>query len=371
MNQAYVIKISFGMIVLNGEPFLKYNLENLYPHAHEILIVEGAVEKFAHAATPDGHSLDKTVEIVRNFPDPEGKIKLIQCEGFWPEKDEMANAYMAVCTGNYIWQVDVDEFYRSEDIEKIRAILASDPEITRVDVRSICFLRSFNARVMGSRLFFGADEFIRIFSYKPGYRYVTHRPPTLADENGLPFQHKKILSAYDLEQLNIVQYHYTYIFHNYVKDKADYYSKMGWGGGHEEGLSWFSSQWLRISNPLRVHIHNYPPSWLVPFYGTHPEVVTKMISEISYEEDPEIVMFMQNDYKKYSKIGKRLLNIICRRQNNEISKLQAVVLCWMQMLLPIDKRAINANYYIKYIIDRVIDNRLGTYDDYPISSRYC
>ena len=72
------MKISFGIIVVNGEPFIKYNLENLYPHAHEILIVEGAVEKFKHASTPDGHSLDNTVKIIKEFPDPENKIKLIQ-----------------------------------------------------------------------------------------------------------------------------------------------------------------------------------------------------------------------------------------------------------------------------------------------------
>src|SRR4030042_6503592 len=117
------------MIVVNGEPFIRYNLENLYPHAHEILIVEGAVEKFRHAATPDGHSLDRTVEIIKNFPDPQGKIKLIQRDGFWPEKDEMSNAYMAICTGDYIWQGDVDEFYKSADIEKIRRLLSENPDI--------------------------------------------------------------------------------------------------------------------------------------------------------------------------------------------------------------------------------------------------
>jgi hypothetical protein len=33
--------ISFGMIVLNGEPFLRYNLRVLYPFAHQIIVVEG------------------------------------------------------------------------------------------------------------------------------------------------------------------------------------------------------------------------------------------------------------------------------------------------------------------------------------------
>src|SRR3546814_12365174 len=30
-------RITFGMIVLNGEPFLRYNLRSLYPYAHQII----------------------------------------------------------------------------------------------------------------------------------------------------------------------------------------------------------------------------------------------------------------------------------------------------------------------------------------------
>ena len=36
-----MIKITFGIIVLNGEPFTKYCLRQLYPFAYEIIVVEG------------------------------------------------------------------------------------------------------------------------------------------------------------------------------------------------------------------------------------------------------------------------------------------------------------------------------------------
>ena len=241
------MKLSFGMIAINGEPFIRYNLENLYPHAHEILIVEGAVEKFRHAATPDGHSTDNTVDVIRNFPDPENKIKLIQNDGFWPEKDEMSNAYMQACTGDYIWQVDVDEFYKPEDIEKVRAILSSDPEISQVNVRSIGFWRSFNARIMGASYIYGADEFIRIFRFRPGFRYATHRPPTLLDESGHLVKQNKIVSARELELQGIVLYHYSYMFPDTVKSKSRYYSQMGWGGAvrmASTGLQIVGPNWL-------------------------------------------------------------------------------------------------------------------------------
>ena len=37
-------RITFGIIVLNGEPFVRYNLRSLYHFAHEIIVVEGAVQ---------------------------------------------------------------------------------------------------------------------------------------------------------------------------------------------------------------------------------------------------------------------------------------------------------------------------------------
>jgi hypothetical protein len=60
-------KITFGIIVLNGEPFTRYCLRALYPFAHEILVVEGAAPAAAEAATPDGHSTDGTLETLYRF----------------------------------------------------------------------------------------------------------------------------------------------------------------------------------------------------------------------------------------------------------------------------------------------------------------
>jgi len=338
-----LVNISFGMIVLNGEPFIRYNLENLYPHAYEILVVEGAVEKFAHAATADGHSLDRTVEIIRNFPDPKNKIRLIQREGFWPEKDEMSNAYMAECTGEYIWQIDVDEFYKPEDIETVRSFLVSDPDITQVNFRTVGFWRSFRARVMGASFIFGADEFIRIFKFKLGFKYSTHRPPTLADEEGRLFEHRKIVTAQELEKMGIVQYHYSYVFPGYVADKSHYYSKMGWGQGHEDGLDWFSDEWRSLSNPLRVHIIKFPPSWLIPFEGVHPEIIYKMLKEIKFEEDSVLTEFLQSDYLKYKAVGEELAAIILKSAGTVITKWQALVKSLQLFIFPRSFRDVRVN----------------------------
>jgi len=41
-------------------------------------------------------------------------------DGFWPgEKDEQSRAYAERATGDWLWQVDVDEFYHPTDIERV------------------------------------------------------------------------------------------------------------------------------------------------------------------------------------------------------------------------------------------------------------
>ena len=95
-------RITFGIIVLNGEPFLRYTLRALYPFAHEIIVVEGAAPGAANIATPDGHSLDGTLDSLRAFKDnedPEDKLAIVSRDGFWTEKDEMSASLCRACNG--------------------------------------------------------------------------------------------------------------------------------------------------------------------------------------------------------------------------------------------------------------------------------
>ena len=83
--------------VLNGEPFTRYCLRQIYPFAHQLIVVEGAAPGARNIATPDGHSRDGTLEVLKSFKrdeDPEDKLVLVTRDGFWSEKDEMSQAVM-------------------------------------------------------------------------------------------------------------------------------------------------------------------------------------------------------------------------------------------------------------------------------------
>lgn len=337
------MKISFGLIVHNGEPFIKYQLESLYPHAHQIIIVEGAVEKFRHAATQDGHSLDRTVEIIKSFPDPEGKIKLIQRNSFWPEKTEMSNAYMEACTGDYIWQIDVDEFYKKEDMERVAEILLANPDIVRVDLKTINFWKGFRAVMRGASYVYGADEFIRIYRFRPGYSYSTHRPPTVVDENGKEVR-GRILSASELsEKSGVYIYHYSYVFPDSVKNKSAYYAKMGWGQGCDDGVKWAGAYWDQLKNPLRIHLINFPPSWVEPFSGEHPALIKRLIADLNFQEDEKLLVFLNSDWKRFAKAGAHVTELFLKAKKNEIGRVKAALRILSSLLLPLDLKTLRAN----------------------------
>jgi hypothetical protein len=178
--------VSFGMIVLNGMPFLPFNLRALYPFAHEIIVVEGAAPGAAGIADAGGHSRDGTLE-----EDPDGKLLIVTAEdaghedGFWPgEKDEQSRAYAERATGDYLWQVDVDEFYLPQEMRAMIDHLAAHPEITAVTFPTLTIWGDLHCMVDGWHLRRGAGHFHRLFKWGPGHVYVQHRPPTVLDDHG-------------------------------------------------------------------------------------------------------------------------------------------------------------------------------------------
>jgi glycosyltransferase involved in cell wall biosynthesis len=267
-------RISFGMIVFNGEPFVRYNLRALYPYAHEIILVEGAAPGAAALATPDGHSTDGTLETIWDFieeEDPENKVILITNEGIWEgEKDQMSQAYAERATGDYLWQVDSDEFYMPEDIEKVGRILYRDPSIAAVSFKMLTFWGSMDYWVDSWYLRMGADIYHRLFKWEPGYKYVTHRPPTVVDEQGRNLREVNWLEGNTLqEKEGIFLYHYSLLFPKQVLEKSRYYT-FEVGKGKSTSPEWVQDSFLTLKKPYRVHnVYKYP-GWLSRYKGPHP-----------------------------------------------------------------------------------------------------
>ena len=277
------------MIVLNGEPFVRYNLRALYPFAHEIVVVEGASPSAACIATPDGHSTDDTLDTLRDFKaheDTEKKLVIITAEdeghsnGFWPgEKHEQSQAYARRATGHYLWQVDVDEFYKPEDMRAVLEMLRDDPQITAVSFKQITFWGGFDYIVDGWYLRRGAEIYHRLFKWGPGYQYITHRPPTVEDAQGCDLRALKWASGHDLARRNVFLYHYSLLFPKQVIEKCEYYRNAAWAR-RDKAQQWTREVFLELGKPYRVHnVYDYP-SWLDRFTGSHPSQIKALRADL-------------------------------------------------------------------------------------------
>ena len=283
-------RVTFGIIVLNGEPFTRYCLRAIYPFAHEIIVVEGGHEDTRAVATPDGHSVDGTLDTIRRFcaeEDPEHKVTLVTTEGFWPKKDELGNdrtaqsrAYAERTTGDYLWQVDIDEFYLPGDIRRVLEMLAADPDISGAAFRQITYWGSPAIIVHSWRVRRGLDSVHRLFRWGPGYRYVTHEPPTVVDASGNDLRKMKWIGAADLERQDIYLYHYSLLFPWQVEQKALIY-KHEKPDNFGEIIEWGETCYFRLGRPYRVHNLYQWPSWLERYEGEHPTEVVRMMDDIT------------------------------------------------------------------------------------------
>ncbi len=279
-------RISFGIIALNGEPFLRYNLRALYPFAHEIIVVEGAAPGAKQAASPDGHSLDGTLETLRDFKnreDPGDKLRIVTRDGFWSEKDEMSQAYARLATGDWLWQVDVDEFYMPEDIRSVCLMLQAEPRITAVSFDTLTFWGAPEYRLESWYLRRGDGEFHRLFKWGEGYRYATHRPPTVLDGRGRDLRGLHWLRGRDMAARGIRLYHYALLLPKQAREKSAYYSAADWAK-RPGALAWLDEAYLSLSRPYNLHNVADYPACLYRHRGAHPPQVEQMWRDIQAED---------------------------------------------------------------------------------------
>ena len=240
-------KVSYVMVVLNGEPFIKFQLQSIYKHAHEIIIVEGAYKKFSFAAK-EFRSKDKTISIIENFPDPKKKIKLIKKKIFYDDKKEMCNEFMKYITGDVLWQIDVDEFYDENTHKYVKQIFSKDDLLDQVSFTFYDYYKTFDWIINGyPEQYLDVIRVNRIFK---GMTWVNQRPPTLEFNNKIIIPRKKINGMQMLKN-NHYMHNLTMIYDSQVKDKFIFYNKKSLGifSGNDQ---WYTDSWKNYSQKFSV-----------------------------------------------------------------------------------------------------------------------
>lgn len=163
----------------NEEDWIAYNLANNYDEYDIIRVVEGAVEG-RPKSTSGGHSTDRTLDIIKNFPDPANKIELYTLNRPFRALEEQKQLFLNVAhEDEWLFIVDCDEFYLDGEINKIRRFIFDNPSASEFIPTFLHFYRDF----WHIRDFEGEWNLWhqRIFRYRKGMRYHTHPVVTLSD----------------------------------------------------------------------------------------------------------------------------------------------------------------------------------------------
>lgn len=285
-----MIQITFGIIALNAQPFLERNLRALYPFAHQIIVVEGATKAAKSLARSDGHSSDGTLEMLQQFrkvSDPDQKLLVVSArdegyaDGFWPEKNEMSQAYAKRITGNWLWQVDSDEFYLENDMSIVIQMLENHPELASISFPYREFFGGFNSVLNGVWHLYVQSRAHRLFRWGPGYQYKNHRPPTVLDEKGVDLRDKEWEMSPKNNGKLIYLFHYSYVLPKQAEQKVGYYSNVEWTDVFRGNQDWMQRSFLSLQNPMFLGEHGWPNlQWLERFTGEHPRAIQELRQDL-------------------------------------------------------------------------------------------
>jgi hypothetical protein len=273
------MKITVGGIVFNGvaslpDGMLEAWLSQIYKIGDEIIIVEGATKAISHYwdgdtswATTDGSSTDNTIDVIKSFPDPEKKIKLIQANGFWNGKTHMTNEWAKHMTGDYIWMISTDEFYMEKDVEKIKNILETKrPD--QIDFYANHFWGDFRNCVNENTGHGWANEipWERIHRHVRGARWARHEPPLYLHPDGLLTCQKILINREETLKMGIKMYHYSFVSKKQIDFKQKFYKN--------DSYKALWKKWKEDHNTPLIH-----GDTTVSYNGEHPESIREVIHE--------------------------------------------------------------------------------------------
>jgi hypothetical protein len=224
--------------------------------------------------------------------DPENKVQIITRNGYWPKVDEwgrmrtyQSRAYAERATGDYLWQVDIDEFYKPMDMQKVIQMLKDDTAITAVSFRMLTFWGGLEYITDGwglqRRL-----EIPRLFKWGKNYKYMTHEPPVIYNDQGRDIsQIYPVHGRSLLRKWGIYMYHYSLVFPWQVEQKCKVYDAERpdiWN----QIILWANENYYRASYAYKAHyysasgLYGYEPSWLERYKGQHPPELYQMMDDI-------------------------------------------------------------------------------------------
>jgi hypothetical protein len=231
------MKLKIITIVYNGMPFLPMQLNcfNQLKLDWEWLVIEGPAANVNCTSwckpQPPGHSNDGTHEFLMSLtghPRVFYSWRLMWDGG----KVEMCNRALAVITEPcFLMQIDSDELYQHWQIERLIAMF-SQKAFKSACVRMRYFIGP-NIIAVGENCYGNnRGEWLRLWKFEPGQRFVKHEPPILSGH-----EHELEMSRYETAAYGVIPDHWAYYFEKQVAYKESFY-------GYKDA----TKSWLKLQN---------------------------------------------------------------------------------------------------------------------------
>lgn len=259
--------------MFNEEEFAPLVLASIYDEVDQIIVIEGAVGERSDA-TEDGHSTDRTLEIVKEFmenSDPDNKVQLISIKRPWKSLEEMKQTFLDLTSqGDWLIINDADEIYRPEDIRRVRVAIDRHPHASEIVPLFLHFYRDFShVAVPGPEW---QPQHQRVIKNMGGMKYNSHPVATMMDGHCSYFSPWMQQRRYMMP--NFFVFHYGYARSNMdevMEAKQAYYEKeLAKHDGANRKFDQKVRDWIDGTEPL-LYFHDMTGSNAV----SHPEVMRR------------------------------------------------------------------------------------------------
>lgn len=261
----------------NEEKLIEACMLQLYDKVDRIIVIEGAVKNKVDAgqATSDGHSLDRTVDVIKDVianKDPEKKIIFSQIDRPWADLEELKNSFTQYLQdGEWMLITDADEFLMPSVVDDIRLAISMEPWATElVPAGFYHFWR--DAWHMRKPDGDWGQQHQRCIKFQQGLHYKHH--PVATDKDGVCtyFSPQYNYTGKRFVLPSLVYFHYSYCKddeQDVAKKKAFYEAELGQAkhgdvGAYARGGQ--TDEYLEQAEDL---------STVLVFNGDHPPIMTE------------------------------------------------------------------------------------------------
>jgi glycosyltransferase involved in cell wall biosynthesis len=294
------MKVTFQLIVYNGEPFLEPCLESVAPFG-QVVVAEGPVAYYARKGCMT--SRDGTNEVLREWK--ARGVVIDMAHGPWPEKDDMvrAAAQFIPADTDFVFCVDADEIWPSSVLEAILEELAKG-QVDSVAFKPYSFFGGFDRYMTGfEENGADGDGWHRVQRWTPGATWATHRPPTVNAPDGQPWRKYRHWSAEATAALNLRFFHYSYVMPKATKAKTEYYHARNPRGTIPEYFRQVYLPWVLGDDATKEAleaqwqgVHDWLPArrgdcFTRAFDHVHPDAIAVRLDALHAQFDKELRSF--------------------------------------------------------------------------------